>query len=158
MDIGSVFIMLAMTILVIAFVARPLMGSRASLVGEAEQRLSALQAERDKLLSLIQEIELDHAAGKIPDGDYLPQRTALVEQAAGVLRAIDGVKVGEPGAAAMPSEALDARIEAAVASLRQAATTAAGQGNCTQCGSLLIEGDRFCSHCGAPVGVREAAR
>ncbi len=158
MDIGSVFIMLAMTILVIAFVARPLMGSRASLVGEAEQRLSALQAERDKLLSLIQEIELDHAAGKIPDGDYLPQRTALVEQAAGVLRAIDDLRVAEPEAAPKPSQALDDRIEAAIASLRQTATSEVGPAHCTQCGSLLIEGDRFCSKCGAPVRVREAAR
>lgn len=155
MDIGSIFIMLAITILVVAFIARPFAGRGGSLVSEDERNLSSLQAERDKILSLIQEIELDHAAGKIPDEDYLPQRTALVQRGAEVLRSIDALQIAKPQAIPRAGVDLGSRIEVAVARLRQTVTPGTGAGHCTQCGKMLLAGDRFCSHCGAPVPVGE---
>ncbi len=157
MDIGSILIMLAITILVIAFIARPFAGRGGSLASEGEQRLSSLQAERDKILSLVQEMELDHAAGKIPDEDYLPQRTAVVQRGAEVLRAIDGLQTAKPQATPRSGSELETQIESAVARLRQTtATTETSPGHCTQCGKPLVAGDRFCSHCGAPVPIGEA--
>jgi hypothetical protein len=156
MDIGSILIMLAITILVIAFIARPFASRGGSMVSQGEQRLSSLQAERDKILSLIQEIELDHAAGKIPDEDYLPQRTALVQHGAEVLREIDGLEPVRPQAAERTSPDLETQIEVAVARLRQTTKAETGPGYCAQCGKLLVPGDRFCSHCGAPVPVGKA--
>ena len=153
MDIGSIFIMLAITILVLAFIARPFAGHGGSLVSEGERNLSALQAERDKILSLIQEMELDHAAGKIPDEDYLPQRTALVQRGAEVLRSIDALQTAKSQAMPPAEPDLEAQIEVAVARLRQTATPETAPGHCTQCGKVLVAGDRFCSHCGAPVPV-----
>lgn len=155
MDIGSIFIMLAITILVLAFIARPFAVRGGSLVSEGEHNLSALQAERDKLLSLIQEIELDHAAGKIPDEDYLPQRAALVQRGAEVLRSIDAVQTARPQAIPRSGPDLEAQIEVAVARMRQTVTPEAAPGHCTQCGEMLVAGDRFCSVCGAPVPIGE---
>jgi hypothetical protein len=156
MDIGSILIMLAITILVIAFIARPFAARGGSMVSQGEQRLSALQAERDKVLSLIQELELDHAAGKIPDEDYLPQRTSLVQHGAEVLREIDGLQPVRPEAAARTAPDLESQIEVAVARLRQTTKAETSPGYCAKCGKPLVPGDRFCSHCGAPVPVGEA--
>lgn len=155
MDIGSILIMLAITVLVLAFVARPFARRGGSLVSESERNLSALQAERDKILSLIQEIELDHAAGKIPDEDYLPQRTSLVQRGAEVLRSIDTLQTAKPQPVPRAERDREAQIEGAVARLRQQAPPGIAPGHCTQCGKMLVAGDRFCSHCGAPVPLGE---
>ena len=148
MDLGSILIIIGLTLLVIAFLARPLVERRASLVTSEEHQLSALQAERDKILTMIREIEMDHAMGKIRPEDFQLQRAALVARGSTVLREIDA-RAGAP--AAEPPEAdLDVAIEAAIAARRS--KPAAGTGAfCTRCGQGLQTDDKFCSRCGAPV-------
>lgn len=151
MDVGSILILIGLTLLVVAFIARPLAERRSRLVTAEEHVLSGLQAERDKILAMIRETEMDHAMGKIPDSDFEIQRAALVAQGAALLRAIDA----QGGAAALPAPAaaddLDAAIEAAVASRRAPAAAGGAAGFCTTCGQALQGGDRFCARCGAPV-------
>jgi hypothetical protein len=149
MDVGSILILTGLTVLIVAFIARPLAERRSRLVTAEEHALSGLQAERDKILAMIRETEMDHAMGKIPDGDFEAQRAALVAQGAALLRAIDA----QGGAAPAPAAAddLDAAIEAAVASRRAPAAAGGAAGFCTTCGQALQGGDRFCARCGAPV-------
>lgn len=143
MDLGSLLIMVGLILLVVAFLARPLAEKRTSAVTAGEHRLSALQAERDKILTMIREIEMDHAMGKIGADDFRAQRAALVARGASVLRELD-----MQGAAAAPDD-LDAAIEAAVAA-RRGRTPPGPKGFCTRCGQPLQRGDRFCPRCGAP--------
>ena len=145
MDLGSLLIMIGVTVLVVAFLARPLVVRRASAVTAGERQLSALQAERDKILTMIREIEMDHAMGKIDADDFQAQRASLVERGSAVLREIDTLGGAAP-AGKVPADDLDAAIEAAVASRRGAAPA----GFCTRCGQALQRGDRFCARCGAP--------
>ena len=148
MDLGSILILIGLTLLVVAFIARPLAERRSRLVTPEEHRLSGLQAERDKILAMIREVEMDHAMGKIPDGDFETQRAALVARGSSVLREIDA----QAGASASPAAAddLDAAIEAAVTARRAPAGGGKAAGFCTTCGQAQQAGDRFCSRCGAP--------
>lgn len=148
MDLGSFLIMTGLGLLVVAFLARPLVGRRASGVTADEHLLSALQAERDKILTMLREIEMDHAMGKIGAEDFQVQRAVMVTRGSAVLRELDALG-GIPADGASEPEDLDAVIEAAVAARRSAAP-AAGTGFCTRCGQPLQRNDRFCARCGAP--------
>jgi hypothetical protein len=53
MEVAPLLISLAILVLVVAYVGRPLVERRALEVTDEERRLSALQAERDRLLRLL---------------------------------------------------------------------------------------------------------
>lgn len=89
MEIGAILFSLAMILLVAAYVLRPLAKSERSAYRDSSQRLSALQAERDRVLDSIQEVDMDHTMGKVPEEDYMRQRQALALEGAEILRTID---------------------------------------------------------------------
>ncbi len=112
MDIGSIFLILGLLLLVGMFVSRPLFEGQAIAVSEAEHELSALLAERDRVVSSLQELDFDYAMGKIPEEEYPAQRAALLQQGADILRKLDHYRVEAP------SEDVEDRIEAAIAARR----------------------------------------
>lgn len=174
MDIGSIFLVLGLLILVVLFISRPLFERTATVVSQEEHELSSLLAERDRILTALQELDFDHTLGKIPEEDYPSMRTALLQQGADVLRKLDayGSEVAESD--------VEARIEAAVAARRADArrlSPAAGNGGgarvaeadddlevllanrrrarseksagfCPKCGGPVQKSDRFCPKCG----------
>lgn len=144
MDLGSLLIIVGLVLAVVAFLARPLVEDRAPAVTAGDHRLSALQAERDSILTMIREIEMDHVMGKISSDDFQAQRAALVARGSAVLRELD--MLGGTNA----REDVDAAIEAAVAARRGTASVKR-EGFCTRCGRALQRGDRFCASCGTPV-------
>jgi rubrerythrin len=175
MDIGSLFLILGLLILVGLFVARPFFERTARVVSQEEQALSALMAERDRVLNALQELDFDYALQKIPEAEYPAQRAILLQKGVEILRQIDAF---QPQAAATDVEA---RIEAAIAARRadaarqpasRPATAAAvldapddelerllanrrrqrsekAAGFCPQCGGPVQKSDRFCPRCGA---------
>jgi len=171
MDIGSIFLILAVLIPVVIFVSRPLMERKATAITVEEHDYSALLAERDRILNALQELEFDYTLGKIPETQYPAQRASLMRYGAELLRQIDEYE----GQSADSS--VDDRLEAAIAERKAAATTTAvavtvdpddelealisarrrtqkstGQsktgGFCPQCGNCVQENDRFCPKCG----------
>lgn len=149
MDLGSLLIMTGLGLLVVAFLARPLVDRRAAGATADDHHLSALQAERDKILTMLREIDMDQAMGKIGADDFRVQRAALMAHGSAVLRELDARGVGPAVGAPGPAE-LEQAIEAAVAA-RRGAAKAGGPGFCTRCGQPLQPNDRFCTRCGAPV-------
>lgn len=134
MDIGSIFLVLALLVLVAMFISRPLFEkgvAHAARPEEIQARAiehdhSALLAERDRILNALQELDFDYALGKIPEEDYPEQRQRLVTSGAEVLRRLDAWQA-QP--AALEAEA---RLEAAVAERRSDGArlqTASGNGN-----------------------------
>ncbi len=99
MDLGSVFLILALAVLVAWYVSRPFFESQswqAHVTPSAEEHeRSALLAERDRVLNAIQELDFDYALGKIPQEDYPRQRAQMLKQAAEVLRSLDGLAHGK---------------------------------------------------------------
>lgn len=84
MDIGSILLILGLLLLVTLFIARPLMEKRSVVVSQEEHELSALLAERDRLLNALQELDFDYAMGKIPEEEYPAQRSVLLQRGAEV--------------------------------------------------------------------------
>lgn len=133
-QIGSLFLVLALALLVIVFLARPFIegvkGSKKAAAArsaeeEREHQRSSLLAERDRVLNALQELDFDYALGKVPAEDYPEMRAALLRTGADALRQLDGFDQANAAATA----AVEDRIEAAVAARRADA-------------ARLIDGDR----------------
>lgn len=119
MDIGSVFLILAVAVLVAIFVSRPFLLARsahndrdARTAAEKEHLRSALLAEQDRVLNTIQELDFDYALAKIPEDEYSLQRAALLHKGAELLRQIDALQEE------IHAQTVEERIEAAVAARR----------------------------------------
>jgi hypothetical protein len=129
MDIGSVFLILALLVLVIFFVSQPLLDHRrmapTDLSQAKDHELSSLLAERDRTLNALQELDFDYSLGKIPEEDYPNQRHRLMQYGADVLRQLDALQeqpvVTQAGQVEVSAES---RIEAVVAARRADAARA----------------------------------
>ncbi len=156
MDPGSIMIGLALALVAGAYVARPLfMDGAVADASALERRLSELYAARDRVLTTLEELDLDFAMGKLLEADYRQQRQALVLEGAEVLRSIDELQTEEGAEAGSPD--LEAEIEAAVARLRS--QRAEGEeGFCPACGARIYAGDQFCVQCGASLVAEEGDR
>lgn len=178
MDIGSIFLILALLVLVALFISRPFFEKAKPSVVLAERQedheRSYLLAERDRLLNALQELDFDYDLHKIPEEEYAPQRALLLQRGAEVLRHLDA-QVAQVAAASAED-----RIEAAIAARRAVTATSAPNGRkqtvavaapddaleamladrrrvrqekasgfCPQCGGPVQKSDRFCPKCGA---------
>lgn len=167
MNPGSILFVLAMLVLTGAYVARPLSEQLGGGLVRAHPNRSRLQAQRERLLDAIQELDGDHAMGKVLPEEYRQHRRQLVMQGAQVLRQLDELDALEP----QPD--LEAELEARVAELRgelnnrgavaigseptltaadapaAVGSSHAAAGFCPACGTVAAAGDRFCSKCGA---------
>ena len=152
MEIGAILFSLAMLLLVAAYVLQPLSTSVRSGYRDTSRELSALQAERDRVLDSIQEIDMDRSMGKVAEEDYQRQRGSLALEGAEILRSIDELqRDGAPDESAM-------ELEAAIAELRGKSSTPNsqiakadsnfGESACPACGEAIHSEDSFCSNCG----------
>src|SRR5215216_2285107 len=119
MELTSIFFSLAILILVGIYLYAPFMERRARRVTEEEHELSALMAERDRIINALQELDFDFKLGKIPEDDYPLQRSTLLQNGADILRKIDSL-------APQISSAQDTetRLERAIAARRADASLA----------------------------------
>jgi hypothetical protein len=165
MQITAIFFTLAILILVGIYLYAPFMERRARRVTEEEHELSALMAERDRVINSLQELDFDFKLGKIPEEDYPTQRASLLQKGADILRQIDAL-APQPVAV----QDVDARIEKAIAARRADASVARAEisdddvesmiaarhkarkekssGFCPKCGKPVMVSDRFCPSCG----------
>src|SRR5512138_3680060 len=106
MELTAIFFSLAVLILVGMYLYSPFMERRARRVTEEEHELSALMAERDRVINSLQELDFDYKLNKIPEEDYPTQRATLLQKGADILRQIDSL-------APQPTsvQAADVRIE-----------------------------------------------
>lgn len=179
MDIGSLLFLLALLVLIGLYIARPLLDREAVAVtpeaDQEEHEFSTLLAERDRVLTALEELDFDNAMGKIPERDYPGQRERLLLQGAEVLRKLDEFD-GD-----ISDAEIEQRIEAAIAERRSAmaetvdavgaehpqvvivdaddevemqlaarrrARQDKSAGFCPRCGRPVQKSDRFCPKCG----------
>jgi hypothetical protein len=177
MDIGSIFLILALLIPVIIYISRPLFERNTVKVSYSERNISTLLAERDRVVATIQELDDDYNLGKIPTENYPSQRLTLLQNGADILRQIDAYQVAP---AIMTAEdrleaaimarrhTLDATpavvkkngnavppvpdddLEQRIAIRRRTMSGKAG-GFCPKCGRPVQVSDHFCPRCGAPL-------
>lgn len=173
MDIGSIFLILGLLVMVVLFISRPFFEKRSATSSSIEHDESSLLAERDRVLDTLQELDFDYALGKIPEAEYPAQRAILLQRGVGILQQLDAHHV-------LPqSQAAEERLEAAIAARRGVAPDRGnGSGSrpqvaspddelealianrrrersektggfCPQCGKPIQKSDRFCPNCGA---------
>jgi hypothetical protein len=165
MELTAIFFSLAVLILVGIYLYAPFMERRARRVTEEEHELSALMAERDRVINALHELDFDFKLGKIPEEDYPVQRSTLLQKGADILRKIDSLA---PQATSSPDT--EARLERAIAvrradaplarievtdddlesliSSRRKSRTKKSAGFCPKCGKPVMITDRFCPSCG----------
>jgi hypothetical protein len=163
MDLGAVFFLLSVLILVGMYLYAPFISRTRHVDTQEEHELSSLMAERDRIINSLQELDFDHNLGKIPDAEYPVQRAELLRRGAEVLRKLDA---HQPGA---PRPAAESRLERAAAAHRADAAERPGlsdddiesmiaarrrqvkeksAGFCPRCGQAVLVNDRFCPACG----------
>ena len=123
MELGSIFLLLAVILLVGIYVSRPffkppetgkpggLTNDQARdesdfypLPADEDHNRSSLLAEYDRLLNALQELEFDHALNKIPEEDYPLQRTALLQAGTEVLKKLDAIQAAPPSQESLAEE------------------------------------------------------
>jgi rubrerythrin len=160
MDIGTLLAVLAIVIFAVGYIARPILEYSGFTVTETDRRLSTLQAERDQILMVLQELDMDQAMGKVEEEAYRKQRAELVSKGAAILKEMDRL-VGAPRRIGREEDRddqvtkeLEEQIEGAVSRLRQEESDL-DSNFCSQCGGAIESSDRFCPHCGSVVRVGE---
>src|SRR5512138_2583699 len=98
--IGSLLFLLALMLIVVVFIARPFLRKEAApgqaasdlrqnVEDDREHQRSSLLAERDRVLTALQDLDFDFVLGKVPQEDYPEQRAVLLQSGADVLRRLD---------------------------------------------------------------------
>jgi hypothetical protein len=129
--------------------------------------VSALKAERDRVINSLQELDFDFNLNKIPAGEYPDQRAALLQKGADILRKLD--EIAPVSSSAINAEA---RIEKATAAgradagvmtpsisdsdddlesmiaVRRKGHKSKSAGFCPKCGKPMLVTDKFCPSCG----------
>lgn len=164
MELTAIFFSLAVLILVAMYLYAPFMERRARRVTEEEHELSALLAERDRVVNSLQELDFDFKLGKVPEEDYPAQRASLLQKGADILRKIDAFAPGSTpvdtetrieqaiaarraDTALVKAEVSDDDLEVMISSRRKGRTKKAA-GFCPRCGKPVMATDRFCPACG----------
>ncbi|MBN2045003.1 MAG: zinc ribbon domain-containing protein [Anaerolineales bacterium] len=157
MDVGSILLLLALVVVVGAFIASPLRGGRKrSLQPEINIELSELLAERERVLEALAELDFDNEMGKVPETLYPVQREALVKRGAAVLRLLDEhtLEIKDERAEILKIEYdRSDSIEAKIAARRMVKPSDFARKDtkdnfCANCGAKLRLDDKFCPGCG----------
>jgi rubrerythrin len=170
MELGAIFLVLAVLILVGIYLYAPFLGGRRLKSDQESHEASTLLAERDRVITSLQELDFDFNLGKVPAEDYPEQRSALLQKGAEILKRLDELSIntrtsnnGRGGseadriekavaarradASARAAEVTDDDIESMIASRRKAHKNKSA-GFCPKCGKPVLVSDRFCPSCG----------
>jgi rubrerythrin len=174
MELGAFFLVLALALAVVFYVAQPFMERRGRRLTAEAHEVSTLMAERDRVVNALQELDFDYNLNKIPEEDYPVQRAELLKKGADVLKKLDellsspnGEEAGREGVTADRIESAvaarradlasaqaavrdDDEVEALIAARRKTRKEKSG-GFCPRCGKPILVSDRFCPHCGKSI-------
>jgi rubrerythrin len=165
MELGSVFLILAVIVIVGVYLYAPFTSRTRRLSVNEMHDLSSLKAERDRVINSLQELDFDFNLGKIPADDYPTQRAELLKKGSEILRKLDELEPAfayardaetriEKAAAAQRADASataaelnDDEIEAMLAARRKQYKSKPA-GFCPSCGKPVLAADNFCPSCG----------
>ena len=92
----GVVVLLVLAVVVVALVGWPLVRERTAETTAPDARRLALLERRDAALQALQELELDHQAGKLTDADAERERVTLRDEAVAALAELEGLGAAAP--------------------------------------------------------------
>jgi hypothetical protein len=164
MEPTAILLILTVLLLAAAYIGRPfyIKDARYSRKlnpadGAAKDKVdhihSSLLAEKERILSSIQELDFDYSLHKIPEDLYPVQRTELLEQAAGLLKELEDMGFTQETKLTSTSKNSNKvttdydELEEMIAK-RRTEIKEKNSGFCPRCGRAIQESDRFCPKCG----------
>jgi rubrerythrin len=154
MELGSVFLVLAILVIVGMYLYAPFTERAHEVDTNDNHEVSALKAERDRVINALQELDFDFKLGKIPAEDYPEQRQNLLQKGANVLRQLDEMNTEfsallskENSATESESKIKNDELEAMLAERRKQKESKSA-GFCPNCGKPVLTTDHFCPSCG----------
>ncbi len=175
MEAAAIFLLLIVLAFIVLFVTRPFFERRRVRAAESSHELSPLLAERERLLTALQELDFDQTLGKIPAEDYPVQRAELLQKGAEVLRQLDALTPSAAPSASLrawlktgpaiagqaggkkrrarstpetPAPLSDDDLEDLLAKRRNGRKDKTA-GFCPRCGKPVLQSDVFCPSCGS---------
>jgi hypothetical protein len=133
----TIFVVVLLTVLVVAFVGYPLFKRKPQVVNLAEDKLEERYSKRDAAYTVLKELEFDYQSGILSEDDYRELEAKYKSNAISILKDIDSMEKGG-------TDDLEDEIEKRVLELRHGEK----KQTCPQCGSEYEAGARFCSQCG----------
>jgi len=168
METTSILLILTVLLLTAAFISRPFFIKDPRYLrkvnpvdGAAKEKMdhihSSLLAEKERILSSIQELDFDYSLHKVPEDLYPIQRAELLQQAAGLLKELEDMGflhetksiLGSKNSNRVPTgyDELEEMIAKRRTEVKEKST-----GFCPRCGRAIQESDRFCPKCGFTIG------
>lgn len=165
MELGSIFLVLAVLVIAGMYLYAPFMIRARKLSTNEMHEISALKAERDRVINALQELDFDFKLGKIPEEDYPDQRAELLKKGSEILRKLDELEpilssakdaedriekaaaAGRADSSSVGAEVNDEDIEAMIAARRKQHKSKSA-GFCPSCGKPVLTTDNFCPSCG----------
>lgn len=134
MELGAIFVGLAMLVASVPYLARPFQEKQFKSKQQPAVCLTP-DEERQAVLSALRDLDFDFSTGKVSEEDYSALRAQLVTEAATYIRSEKSIA----------DEQIEIMIQARKAS----------QSNirkCSNCGNTVEPNSRFCSQCGTAAG------
>jgi rRNA maturation endonuclease Nob1 len=134
MDIGAIFIALALLVLTIPFLVGPFKKQK-NKKGQKSIEKTDSEADRKSLLLAVRDLDFDYKTGKVAEEDYNSLRSQMLARVA----SLDAL-----------SNTIDEAIEQEIASRRKCSSNGKG---CPNCKTRLKTDDQFCPKCGTGISL-----
>jgi hypothetical protein len=152
MDIGALLVVAAILIFVISFIVKPFREDISEARTGASQDISQLLSERERLMTAIIELDFDHELGKVLEDDFNNQRGNLSARTVLVMKELDeirGTDNDESTEVLIKSKRYKSDdIEKMIAARKKIKGKTNKTIFCSECGTKIITGDKFCTSCG----------
>ena len=128
MTTGSIFLAVAVMLIIGVLILQPIFRPSTSN-WQPDSIKEQLSAEKEALIALIRQLDLEYETGILPAAEYQQERTQRLQQAATILRQLEQLPSAETS------------LENEIARLRKTCS-------CPHCGKTQLISHTFCSECG----------
>lgn len=147
MTLSSLIIVLFIFFISALVITRPFLVKQAASGRSSSSLFDSLVAEQERLLSAIEELDLELELNKISPQEHSRSRDLLLAEAAGVLQELDKHQTGKARKAAPARAKAEDDLERMIAQ-RRVELKSGTSASCPKCGEPIKSTDKFCSHCG----------
>lgn len=165
MDSGALLLLIAFGLITGAYIFHPFIVDKrggvkfyprgAEKAQTYNQQISTLLAQKEQMLTVIQELDFDRDTGKLPEELHRTQRVEMLHKAAAILKQLDDLGYKEPEKKTSFEKSKNGKADYddldEMIARRKMAKTSKAEGFCTKCGNAIQASDRFCPKCGKTI-------